>query len=170
MKQCSHCKRLLSEDSFGVDNSRPDHLKVHCKTCQRVMYRELRGDSTYDKHTSCTWYLGVHIAEPMLLEYFGNATRAQPNTVGYDYICSKGYKIDVKASCVIQPKWTSPYWGFGIRRNNIADYFLCIAFDNRTDLNILHTWLIPALVVVDKLMLHVGCGTRSQLKYKEYEI
>lgn len=30
-----------------------------------------------------------------------------------------------------------------INRNTIADFFICVAFDNREDLNPLHIWMIP---------------------------
>ena len=40
-------------------------------------------------------------------------------------------------------EWNSISWAFNIGRNTTADYFLCLAFDNREDLNPLHAWLIP---------------------------
>jgi hypothetical protein len=70
---------------------------------------------------------------------------------GYDFICGKGFKIDVKSACT-QTKiysqlrgkyYDTQIWSFGIKRNKTADYFLCLAFDDRTNLTPLHIWLLP---------------------------
>ena len=64
---------------------------------------------------------------------------------GYDFICNHGKKIDVKSSCALKDtRWNSATsWAFHINHNTTADYFLCLAFDNREDLNPLHAWLLP---------------------------
>jgi len=58
---------------------------------------------------------------------------------GYDFICNNGKKIDGKSSMT----GDKGYWMFTIKHNTTADYFFCVAYDNRDDLNILHIWMLP---------------------------
>lgn len=88
---------------------------------------------------SCGLYLGVVIAEQLLAEVFDNVEQMPPRNPGFDFICGGGYKIDVKSSCIR----SNGRWSFHINGNTTADYFLCVAFDNRNDLNPVHLWLIP---------------------------
>ncbi len=46
---------------------------------------------------------------------------------GFDYICGKGYRLQVKARCL-----SDNYWNFTIFHNNTAD----------KNMNLLHLWLI----------------------------
>lgn len=90
-------------------------------------------------NTSCATYLGVNVAENMLSNVFNNVIRMPTRNHGYDFICGRGYKIDVKAACLN----TRKQWAYRIDKNTTADHFLCIAFDNRDDLTPMHIWLIP---------------------------
>jgi len=112
--------------------------------------------------------LGVVIAEHVLSKVFSNIQRMPPNNPGFDYICRYGKKIDVKSSCLQERKNHGNSWGFHIGRNQVADYFLCIAFDNRDRLNPQHIWLIPANV-----LNHLD-GTRISIstldRWAEYEL
>jgi hypothetical protein len=102
------------------------------------------------------------VAERVLSNIFKNVTRMKMNHTGYDFICGKGFKIDVKSSCGEEG------WNFILKQNKIADYFLCLAFDNRESLNPQFLWLIPGPVVNYKTGLHIQ---RSQsAKWKEYEL
>lgn len=132
-----------------------------CKTCacnatkqrqtsNRKIYNEIRRKSYYrhgakpmSENKDCSAYLGCHIAERVLSKVFKDVEVMPRNNPGYDFICNKGKKIDVKSACV------SKYgkWVFHIRHNIIADYFLCLAFDNRDNLTPLHMWLIPGHIV-----------------------
>ena len=85
-----------------------------------------------------------------------------PKNRGFDFICSNGYKIDVKSSTLHDNRW-----GFYIRYNTIADYFLCLAFDNRNDLNPQHLWLIPGYILNDKSGVSITESTLD--KWKKYE-
>ena len=91
-----------------------------------------------DKNKTCPLYLGFWIAERILSCVFKDVKRMPSNNKGYDFICSKNYKIDVKSACLFNNR----FWNFRIRKNKIADYFLLVAFDNRKDLNPIHLWLI----------------------------
>ncbi len=86
-------------------------------------------------------YLGVHIAERILSKIFENVQRMPYNNIGYDFICKKGYKIDVKCGCLTQEN-NGHVWYFRIEKNTIADYFLILAFDSRKHLEPKHIWLI----------------------------
>jgi hypothetical protein len=113
-------------------------------------------------------FLGVHVAEKVLSYVFDNVVRQPVTNPGFDFICNKGKKIDVKSSCLIYQNHRTPCWNFHIDKNKIADYFLCIAFDNRKNLTPLHLWLLPA----DKLN-HMT-GTRISMnrvaKWNQYAI
>jgi len=89
------------------------------------------------KNKKCSMFLGCHVAERVLGYVFKNVERMSFNNPGYDFICNKGKKIDVKSTCLY-----NNHYIFIINYNKIADYFLCIGFDNRENLNPQHIWLI----------------------------
>lgn len=114
---------------------------------------------------NCPGFLGVYIAEHILSHIYHNVKRMPYGHRGYDFICGKGYKIDVKSACL---KENHPnLWGFSIKRNKIPDYFLCLAFDNREDLNPLYIWLIPGYILNNKFGTSISKSTLN--KWKEYE-
>ena len=88
---------------------------------------------------NCSQYLGCYIAEQILSKIFKDVKVMPQQNHGYDIICNQDKKIDIKSSAT----GYKDNWHFNIWRNKIADYFLCIAFDNREDLNPVHLWLIP---------------------------
>ena len=59
-------------------------------------------------------------------------------------------------------------WYFTINKNVTAEYFLCIAFDNRTDLTPIHLWLIPGIDVNQKFGFNVSLNTLY--KWEKYEL
>ena len=59
-------------------------------------------------------------------------------------------------------------WMFHVKKNTVADFFLCIAFDNRESLTPLHLWLIPSNEVKDREMIGIGPNTLHKWdKYKQ---
>ena len=94
---------------------------------------------TFDKNRKGPSFLGCYVAEGVLKHVFKDVQTMPMTNPGYDFVCNKGMKIDVKSSCIRKNK----RWAFDINKNQTADYFLCIAFDNRTYLNPLYLWLIP---------------------------
>jgi hypothetical protein len=92
-------------------------------------------------------YFGVCVAERVLSSAFENSERMPNGNPGFDFICGKGFKIDCKSSILHISKRRSPHWAFYIKKNKLADYFLCIGFDNRNLLNPQHVWLIPSSLV-----------------------
>ena len=99
-----------------------------------------RGHQPFNKNKKCPSYLGVHVAERVLSHVFKNVQRMPMNNPGYDIICNHNKLIDIKSSCKGKNR---NRWSFTIKHNATADYFLCLAFDDREDLNPLYVWLIP---------------------------
>ncbi len=118
----------------------------------------------------CTLYLGVCIAETALSKFFDNIVRMPHENPGFDFLCGRGYKIDCKSSCInIRKPPRAPCWQFSIKRNKIADYFLCLALDNRENLIPQHVWLIPGHVVNDHKGLSIVNHPTSLEKWSLYE-
>jgi hypothetical protein len=114
-------------------------------------------------------YLGIYVAERALSKFFENITRMPPNNRGYDYVCSRGYKIDVKSACITTLPGKVKGWHFNINRNTIADYFLCLAFDNRTNLEPMHVWLIPGRLVNESTNVRILLTAKSISRWATYE-
>ena len=112
----------------------------------------------------CSAYLGIAVAEKILSEIFNDVITMPMHNPGFDFICNKGKKIDVKSSCVNN----KGCWYFTINKNVTAEYFLCIAFDNRTDLTPIHLWLIPGIDVNQKFGFDVSINTLY--KWEKYEL
>lgn len=113
----------------------------------KSVYRRKLGILPMSENRSCAQFLGVHVAERVLSHVFKDVKRMPNNTPGFDFVCNRGKKIDVKSSCLRHIDGCSSRWGFGIERNTTADFFLCLAFDNRKDLTPLHMWLIPGSAI-----------------------
>ena len=116
----------------------------------------------------CAAFLGVYVAERVLSHVFKHVQRMPNNNPGYDFICGRGYKIDVKSSCCYHSKTQADRWAFKIRKNQIAEYFLCLAFDNRESLNPEHIWLIPAENISDHENTSISIMRLD--KWSEYEL
>lgn len=133
LKICKKCGKLKQLVGKGL-----------CMTC----YRHTKGiHQPMHLNKSCPQYLGIVIAEQLLSKIFKNIKQMPYSNIGYDFICNKGMKVDVKSSILHFDKRILNHkgkWDFLIKKNTIADYFLCIAFDNRTDKNPQHLWLIPS--------------------------
>ena len=101
-------------------------------------------------------YLGCTIAEKVLSKVFKDVEIMPYGNSGFDFTCNKGKKIDVKSSCI---RKNQRNWVFNIKKNVVADFFLCIAFNDRESLTPLHLWLIPSNEVKDKRALSISLGT-----------
>ena len=171
---CRVCSVELNSDNWNI--SQRKHPNYICKSCEHEKARLWRkanhdklkvawtksdrkhGHRPFYENRDCPSFLGVHIAERVLSNVFKDVERMPMNNPGYDFICSKDKKIDVKSSSL----WKDGSWGFGINHNTIADYFLCLAFDNRKDLNPLHIWLLPG----SKFSHFVGAAVRPSTVHK----
>lgn len=178
MKLCPKCKELKDNSDFSKNKTAKDRLAWQCKECVKK-YRRLnrykrneynkkynrtyRGKRSMLENKECACYLGMFIAEGLVAKYFKNPIRMPAGNPGYDFICSKGYKVDVKSS--VLTKYNS--WSFDIRKNKIADYFLCLAYDNRQDLNLIHIWLFPGHIINN--MKGISSTQPRILKWAQYE-
>lgn len=118
--------------------------------------------SPFMENKSCSLYLGVGIAEKYLSKIFQNVQRMPHGNPGYDFICNKGYKIDVKCVCLGK---TNNTWCFNIYENKIADYFLLLAFMSREDLDKpIHLWLIKSDEVISTNKDDIKLNERVNLK------
>ena len=167
-RTCYRSKSLFSISNMGVELNIQCMFNLHTShITTKTSFRKKSGwKGGAATNPNCGAYLGCIVAEKVLANVFKNVQQMPNCNPKYDFICGKGFKIDVKASCGVKNYPNS--WIFGIRRNKIADYFLCLAFDNRKDLNPKHIWLIPSSVIN-----HLSCATisRSTLeKWTEYEL
>jgi len=128
-------------------------------------YSRKKGHQPLNENKRCGLYLGVHIAEQILSQAFKNVKRMPMHNPGYDVICNHKKKIDIKSSC---QRKRDDSWSFGINHNTIADYFLCLAFDNRERLNPLHAWLIPGSKVNHLVCLSIHQSTIN--KWDAYKL
>ena len=107
--------------------------------------RQRVGKLPMSENKLCSSYLGVFIGERLCRHLFKDVEVMPYGNTGFDIICNHGKKIDVKiASKTFSDKNNKyPRWIFHIDLNTTADFFILVAFDNRTDLNPLHIWMIP---------------------------
>lgn len=119
------------------------------------------------ENKSCAAYLGIVVGERLCKHLFSDVEMMPHDNKGYDIICNKGMKIDVKTSCLSQYK-TGVHWVFSIGRNKIADYFICVAFDNRTDLNPIHMWMIPG-DVLNEIKSTTSISPNTVHKWSQWE-
>jgi len=135
--KCKVCGKYKPHNSKGMCQSCYQSDRAYKTTSRRPMY----------ENKKCAAYLGIYVAERVLSAVFKNVNRMPNGNKGYDFICNSGCKIDVKSCVDRSAKLGISHWAFGIKQNKIADYFLCLAFDNRIDLNPIHLWLIPSEIV-----------------------
>lgn len=158
-------KSLYSKVCEGIQT----HVEcsIYAPTGHMGIYTSFRKQHYIPKivNPKCTIYLGVHVAERVLSEVFDNVYRMPYDNSGFDFICGRGHKIDVKSAC---SRKNRKQWSFTIRHNTIADYFLCLTFDNREDLNPLHIWLIPGYVINHKSSANISEGTLD--RWSKYEM
>lgn len=107
------------------------------------------------------------------MKTFEDPIKMPPNNPGFDWICKMGEKIDHKGSCIVRSKMTKwEYWEYHIEHNNVADYFILSAWDNRDSLNPLHIWIFHKNDIIRerKFCKFENFGiTNSPKKLKELE-
>jgi len=159
------CKTCLTRRSMLYESKNRDRVNK-----RKNEYRYKIGIRTpMSENKACSKYLGCHVAERVLSKVFKDVEVMPPNHPGYDFVCNKGKKIDVKAGCIKHTNAANTMgWQFHIDKNEIADYFLCLAFDNITDLNPLHMWLLPA----EKFnhLTNAGISINTVDKWNKYKL
>ena len=137
-----HIKELREKYSYYINNRKEAKKYFKRKWCNiRTKASLLKITQKMMKiNRKCSMFLGCHVAERVLSHVFKDVQKMSFNNKGFDFICNKGMKIDVKSSCLHK----NNSYVFTINHNKIADYFLCIGFDNRDNLNPQHIWLIKS--------------------------
>jgi len=173
-KLCGKCGKYKSRSQFSRDVSKPDGLQSWCKNC-KTKYELERSHrkgikQPMGENRDCACFLGIHVAESILSCIYEN-TKAMPyGNPGFDFICGRGYKVDVKSGCRRHREGRSDQWIFHIGKNRIADYFLCIAFDSRESLTPEHIWLIPGDDVRNMVGITISVVTLSRWEKWEQPI
>lgn len=85
-------------------------------------------------------FIGIYIGENAVAKIYEASKRMPYFNPGYDIICPKGYKIDVKST--VLSRYNT--FGFAINKNKIADYFALVAFNNIIELIPIHIWIIKS--------------------------
>lgn len=181
-KICSKCGILKPLSEFYNDKKGKDGKQAQCKECvlirvksyyqnncekvkkySRKWYdeigREKLGQQSMYKNKECAAYLGIVIGERLCRHLFKDVQVMPMHNPGFDFVCNHGKKIDIKTGCMCLDHGKYPYWGFKIEYNKIADYFICVAFDNRTDLNPLYIWMIPGSDVNNQRGVQISLST-----------
>jgi len=113
--------------------------------------------------------LGIRVAEKVLSRIFADVTCMPNDNPGFDFICDHRYRVRVRLAGG-RRRTDSPRsvrWSFSTKRNPIADYFLCIAFESRDKLTPLHYWLIPGDVLSHLMNSSISETTLD--RWAEYE-
>ena len=151
IKRCYRCKELKSLTEFNKDNSRNDGHRHDCRKCDNTAsqkyQRNVIGRLSMSENKKCAAYLGIAVAERLIIHIFNDVKVMSYGNPGYDFICANDKKIDVKSGCLLLNHGKLSRWNFNIEKNQIADYFLLLAFNSRNELEPQHMWLIPGNIL-----------------------
>lgn len=139
--------------------------KANLKEKEPLLNNEKINYDTISKNKRSPRYLGCYVAEQILSKVFKNVKIMPSGNHGYDFICNNDKKIDVKSSATENK---NGYWHFNIEKNQIADYFLFLAFNNRKDLDPVYLWLIPGHIVNHRVGIDIRKSTFN--KWSQYEL
>jgi endogenous inhibitor of DNA gyrase (YacG/DUF329 family) len=153
-KICRGCNQSKPISDFNTYKKNGKvYLGSKCRACSAIYHREHERDRVHRAgvkpardNPECSGYI-ADLAEQICAHYFEGVKRMPNCHPGYDLICKKGFKIDVKSSCRIKVKShpnASDQWMFTLKRSKAADYFLCLAFRDRKTREPEHIWLIPS--------------------------
>lgn len=90
-------------------------------------------------NTECSSWFG-EFTENLMIQTFEDPVKMHYGNPGFDWLCKNGEKIDNKGRCLQHAENQSERWIFHINHNNIADWFILSAWDNRDSLTPLHVW------------------------------
>jgi len=153
------CKKCEMEYNISWRKNNPEKYKA-----MNTRNSRKRGHLPMNENKECTLYLGIYIGEQILGRVFKNVVRMPYGNPGYDFICNNDKLIDVKISCM---RKSYNGWSFTIKHNTTADHFLCVAFDNRQDLNPMYIWLIPGHILNHLMQASISESTLD--KWDEYK-
>ena len=128
------CKNCRKEQDRSWREKNPEKARaIHTRQNRK------NGQLPMNENKDSPAFLGVYVNERLIRFHFNDVEVFPYGHPGFDFICNKNMKIDGKSSCLRK----DGRWLFDIGRNTTADYFLCVAYDDREHLNIAHVWLIP---------------------------
>ncbi len=162
--KCQYKKRLFTLSIDNVTQSLQCVYNIDTESIN-VNMSTWKMDGKSMTNRMCSSFLGCHVAERVLSKVFNNVELMPYGNPGYDFKCGKDFLIDVKAATK-HKRWGS--WGFSIRKNVVADYFLCIGFDDRHNLNPEHIWLIPGNLIDHLTQIKMSSSTLD--KWMEFEL
>lgn len=179
VKRCSRCKQTKPRSEFGARRANDDGLQGVCRECRRISCSDSKHRLGYcapmNESKDCNQYLGICVAERVINNcgMFKTIVKMPNNNPGFDFICNREFKIDVKSACrtfvVRNEHELNPWWTFHIDHNTIADWFVIIAFDDREHLIPLHAWVIPGDKINHLICLTITESERSLEKWRPYE-
>ena len=181
-RYCRKCKKELTDENwFSSDRKAGNYICKNCRKERDRLRREAnpekaraistrnnrkRGVLSMSENKDCSDYLGIAVNERLIRYRFKEIKVMPHNYPGFDFICNKNMKIDAKSSCLDK----NGRWQFYIDRNTTADYFLCVAYDNREELNIVHVWMIPGKDVNDHVSISIRPSTIHKWDKYIYDI
>lgn len=154
----AHREHKREYQQAHLEHIRENHREWSHRTGRRAPMGENR---------NCSMFIGVHVAERVLSHVFKDVHRMPYNNPGFDFRCRFNKMIDVKCSCRVCRENHADRWQFSIKQNVIADFFLCLAVNNRVDLEPEHIWLIPAEEINDHVSVSISETTLD--KWRDYE-
>lgn len=174
----SHCKECVKERTKKrYEKHREEIKKYHKKYYQEHIEerkekdkdryhnrggRERQNKKSMYKNKTCSNYLGIVVAERLIKHLFNDVEMMPYGHPGYDMICNKGKKINVKASTIHieqSKNLTTNFWQFRIGYNKECDFFLCMSFDNVEDINPLIAWMIPVNETNENSSIQISATT-----------
>jgi len=168
-KHSRNAKKRWANPEFKANQVGPNHPSWKGGiSANSAEYQRARRGKTMKDNPECPIWLGIYITEQVLSHVFRDVVTMPRNNPGFDFYCANHYKIDAKASCM-RKHHDGNYWTFGINHNTEADYFACLAFDDRVSLTPLHFWLIPGAVVNDHKAFRITNSDIGLAKWAEWE-
>ena len=177
MKTCSKCKLPQPISNFNKHHKSSDGYQWWCKNCKAEWgakkKHRLGIARPMAEAKDIGMYLGVVIAERALSHVFTQVIKMPHGNPGFDFICGKGYKVDVKSGCLRTRTERDGYrrtrWKFHIGKNTIAQYFVCLGFDDRDSLEPLRMWIIPGKSVQHLDTICITNTPEALKKWEKYE-
>jgi predicted transcriptional regulator len=165
-KPTEETKQKISEAVLGKFVSDRTREKISASKIGHKVSEEMKIKSSTLNSGNNHVKFGL-IIEKILCNHFKDTNKMPYGNPGFDFYCSKMYKIDGKGSL----KQRNNCWTFYIDKNIIADYFACIACikNELGDIIPTHFWLIPGNEINDRNVIVIRDAEKSLLKWKHYE-
>ena len=130
LETCVHCGSLRKQKQTWITKGLPEG-QLMCEDCYQMSKRDYKNGNLDVNSSTGFAFLTQRIVAKTLGIKLDNDCNCSVNFMHpFDLYDKDGYgKIDVKSSCL--RKNVADSWIFSIKRNEIPDFFLCLALDNR---------------------------------------